>query len=151
MSRVIVRPALLVAFALAGCGPSEAKLPPLTEVEGVVLLGGQPLPHATVTFNPTQGGLPPNSAATGLTDAKGHFKLAIGGKSGAVPGENIVTVTEGPVPEDARDQEAQAKLAAFQAGLPNRPIPNKYGNTNTSNVRITVTKDQKEYKVELSR
>lgn len=142
---------LLVALALGGCGTSEPKLPPLTEAEGVVLLGGQPLPNASVTFNPTAAGLPAGAAATAVTDANGRFKLAVGGKPGAVPGEAIVTVGEGPAPEDVRDQDAQGKLAAFQAGLKNRPIPGKYGNTNTSKVLVTVTKDQKEYKVELSR
>ena len=154
MRRAIVGPTVFLAVlacAFAGCGSSEPKLPDLTEVEGVVLLGGEPLPNATVTFNPTAAGLPANAAASGVTGPDGRFKLAVGAKPGAVPGENIVTVIEGPVPEDARDQEGQAKLAEFQAKLPNRPIPGKYRNTNSSNVRITVTKGQKEYKIELTR
>ena len=68
-----------------------------------------------------------------------------------MPGENIVTVTEGPVPEDARGAESQAKEAAFLAKRKYRPIPKKYANTNQSDIRITVTTEQKEYKIELAR
>ena len=38
---------MLFALAAAGCGPVR---PPVTEVEGVVLLNGQPLPDAEVEF-----------------------------------------------------------------------------------------------------
>ena len=54
-------------------------------------------------------------------------------------------------PEDLRGEDGQAKLVAFQAGLKNRPIPAQYANPNKSPVRVTVTKDQKEYKIELTR
>jgi len=148
MIRAIV--IVTLVLALTGCG-SEVTLPPPTEVEGVVLLGGQPLPNATVSFHPTQSRLPANSTATGVTDAQGRFKLTVGNKPGAIPGENIVTVTEGPVPEEMRGQDAQAKLAAFQAEKKNRPIPKQYGNAATSSVRVTVTNEQKEYKIELNR
>lgn len=148
MIRAIVIATLVLA--LIGCG-GEATLPSLTEAEGVVLLGGQPLPNATVSFHPTQSRLPANATATGVTDAQGRFKLTVGNKPGAIPGEHIVTVMEGPVPEEMRGQEAQAKLATFQVGRKNRPIPKQYGNAATSSVRVTVTSEQKEYKIELNR
>lgn len=135
---------LALVLASGGCGKTAPAPAERTEAGGVVLLGGQPLPNATVTFTPAAAGASAD-AATAVTDANGRFKLM------ARPGAAVVTVTEGPVPDDLRDQDAQAKLAAFQAGLPNRPIPGKYGNTNTSKVLVTVTKDQKEYKVDLSR
>lgn len=136
-------------LALAGCG--ESKLPELTEVEGSVFLGGQPLPHVQITFNPTQSGLPANSIGIGTTDDMGKFKLTTAGKDGAVPGEHIITIVEGPPPEDVRGEEGQTKMARYQASLKNRPIPAKYATISKSDYKITVTKDQKEYKVELSR
>jgi hypothetical protein len=147
----MIRVMTVLAFVLALSVCSGQTLPQLTEADGVVLLGGQPLPHATISFHPTLSGLPANATATALTDDQGRFKLSVGGKPGAVPGENIVTVVEGPVPEDLRDPNAQTELTAFQAKRKNRPIPKQYANTNTSGVRVTVTKDQKEYKVELNR
>jgi hypothetical protein len=140
-----------VALVFTGCGPSDSKLPPLTEVEGVVLLGGQPLPNAMVKFHSTQPKLPANAIAMGVTDSAGKFRLSIGATPGAVPGDNIVTVTEGPLPEDARGPDAQDKQVAFYAKLPNRPIPDKYSKPTNSPVRVTVTTEQKEYKIELAR
>ncbi len=135
---------------LAGCG-GGAKLPPLTDVEGIVLLGGQPLPHALVTFNPTADGLPGGAMATAITDEKGKFTLTTAGKPGAVPGEHIVTVVDEPPPDETRGEDAQEKLNKFRAGLKNRPIPTKYGAVNKSDAKVTVKTDQKEYKIELTR
>ena len=143
----ITLPLILV---LAGCG-GGSKIPELTEVEGVVLLDGEPLPHAKISFNPTGSGLPTNSFGTAITDEAGKFKLATSGKAGAFPGEHLVTVVEGPPPNDVRGEAGQTKLAEFQASLKNRPIPTKYKDVNTSGTKITVKTDQKEYKVELSR
>jgi hypothetical protein len=145
---IAVLPLMLV---LAGCGGGEPGLPELTEAEGTVLLGGQPLPFAKITFNPTKSGLPANSIGIGVTDEAGKFKLITAGKAGAVPGEHVITIGEGPPPEDVRGQESQDKMTQYLTSLKNRPIPSKYENVNKSNAKITVTKDQKEYKVELSR
>ena len=139
-----------VLLASAGCG-GQASLPKLTPVEGVVTLGGQPLPHALITFNPTQSGLPANSAGAAVTDEKGRFTLTTAGKPGAVPGEHVITVVEGPPPEDARGEDAQARLTQFNAGLKNRPIPPKYGAVNKSDYKVTVKADQKDYTIDLSR
>jgi hypothetical protein len=142
--------ALPLILSLGGCS-GEPKLPDLTEVEGQLFLGGQPLPHAKITFNPTKSGLPANSIGIGMTDEMGKFKLSTAGQPGAVPGEHVVTVVEGPPPEDVRGDEGQARMAKYQAGLKNRPIPAKYGAVNQSEARITVSTDKKEYKIELNR
>jgi hypothetical protein len=141
----------LTALALAGCGGDGGKVPPLAEAEVLVLLGGQPLPNAQVTFSPTGAGLAANVQATGVTDDGGRCKLTTGGKPGVALGESVVTVAEAPTPESLRGEDAQEKLAQHRAGLKNRPIPPKYATTGKSDIRVTVTKDQKEYKVELSR
>jgi hypothetical protein len=126
-------------------------LPDLVPVEGTLLLGGQPLPNAQITFTPTASGLPGDATATAVTDDTGHFKLTTGGKPGAVPGEHVVTVIEGPTPEDLRGDDAQDKAAKFQKGLKNRPIPAKYASAAKSDVKVTVAKDKGDYKVELTR
>jgi hypothetical protein len=137
----------LLLLAPVGCAK---KVPELTVVEGVVSLGGQPLPHALVAFNPTGSDLPPDSVGTAVTDGEGKFKLTTAGKPGAVPGEHVITVVEGPPPEDTRGEDAQEKLSKFRASLKNRPIPPKYTNVNKSDAKITVKTDQKDYKIELN-
>jgi hypothetical protein len=141
----------LTALALAGCGGAGDRLPPLAEAEAVVLLAGQPLPNAQVTFSPTGAGVAANAQATGVTDDGGRCKLTTGGKPGVALGESVVTVAEAPTPEGLRGEGDQEKLAQFRAGLKNRPIPSKYATPGSSGVRVTVTKDQKEYRIELSR
>jgi hypothetical protein len=142
---------LPLLVAVTGCTAGEPSLPELTPVEGKLLLDGQPLPYAKVMFNPVAGGLPANSAGTGQTDEKGQFTLTTAGKPGAVPGDHVVTIVEGPPPNDTRGGDAQEKLAQYQAGLKNRPIPVKFGSINTSNARLTITKDKTAYTVDLQR
>jgi hypothetical protein len=141
-------PLVLVA---AGCGSGESSLPALTDVEGVVLLGGQPLPFAKVQFNPTKPGLPANSVGIAVTDEAGRFKLMTAGKPGAIPGEHVVTVVEGPPPADARGPDSQDAQIKYQAGLKNRPIPGRYGAVNTSDARVTVETGKKDYTVDLKK
>jgi hypothetical protein len=147
LAAILVLPVCLAALGCSG----EPKLPDLTEVEGTVLLGGKPLPHARVTFNPTRGGLPANSIGIAVTDEHGKFQLTTAGKTGAVAGEHVVTVVEGPPPENVRGEDAQEKMAAYKASLINRPIPAKYGNVNQSDAKVTVTTDTKDYRIDLSR
>jgi hypothetical protein len=149
LTRILTAIVVASGLTLAGCSDG-ARSPTLTEATGVVLLGGQPLPNAQVTFLPTAPGLGANVQATGVTDEKGHFTLTTGGKAGAAVGENLVTVAEGPIPEELRREEAQDKLARFRSTLKNRPIPEKYGSA-TSGIKVNVTKDQKEYRIELTR
>ena len=134
----------------AACSNQPKALEP-TDVEGVVLLNGEPLPHAKIAFNPAKGGLPSSSIGFGITDEAGKFKLSTGGKDGAIPGEHIVTIVEGPPPKDVRGEAGQEKMTEYQAGLKNRPIPSNYGDVNKSNIKVTVKTDQKEYKIELNR
>lgn len=56
----------LCLILLAGCGGGRSDL---GHVHGVVLLAGQPLPDATVVFQPDAGG----PASFGRTDAEGRY------------------------------------------------------------------------------
>jgi hypothetical protein len=150
LRRIPSAAALAVALALAGCSKSS---PDLVTVEGEVLLNGQPLPNATVTFVPMIEGFGAEYMASGVSDEKGHFKVVCPGKNGAPVGENRVTVTNPSPPEGARGQSAaaQAKAAAFFASLKNRPIPRQYTTVVSTPLVINVTASQAEYRLELQR
>lgn len=140
----------LAAGLVAGCAGKVAA-PEVTPAEGVVTLNGQPLPNARVTFTPTAAGLNGRAIATGVTDDQGRYQLTCDGKSGAAAGENSVTVTEGPAPEDVRGDEGQTKSREFAAKLKNRPIPPEYANVTKSPLKVTVKAGQKDYPLELKR
>jgi hypothetical protein len=141
--------AALAAAAGAGC---QKQPPPIVEVEGVVTLAGKPLAKAEVRFYPKIefGG---EYIASGETDAEGRFKLTCMGRPGACACENLVTVTEAPLPEDMRGPsgEAQTRASRFRQSLKNRPIPDRYANLAQSPLKVTVSADRKEYNLELTR
>jgi hypothetical protein len=69
---------------IAGCGDAK-----LGQVSGTVTLDGEPLPRATVEFQPTTG-----SPSYGITDDSGRYRLIyLRNKPGALIGEHIVRVT----------------------------------------------------------
>lgn len=115
-----------LAVAAGGCAP---KPPAIVAVEGTVTLDGAPLPFAHVEFVPDlkQFGAEYNSSA--VTDEKGHFVLvcATNQQPGAAVATHKVLIAE-HTPDDMRGMsaDAQAKLAAYQAKLKNRPIPDAY-------------------------
>jgi hypothetical protein len=79
----------LFAITLLGCG-GASDTPELAPVEGTVTLDGQPLPDATVWFNPVEEG----RTSTGRTDAQGHFVLSYAPeKPGAMIGQHNVRIT----------------------------------------------------------
>ncbi len=133
---------------LAGCGSSK---PELTEVNGVVLLGGNPLPNAEITLIPVAGAEPDKASLIAVTDDHGKFQITTNGKPGAAPGDYLVIVAEGPMPEELRDENLQDKASNYRATQKNRPIPAKYSSAAKSDLKMTISKDQKDYKLELSR
>ena len=77
-------PILIIAVCL-GCGGG----PELGEVTGRVTLDGQPVPGATVTFQPTDGRQP----STGETNENGEYTLVFTEKqAGALVGEHTVAI-----------------------------------------------------------
>ena len=71
-----------------GCGSGG---PELAEVTGTVTLDGNPVPNATVIFNPTTEG---GTNSMGKTDAQGNYRLEFTqDKKGALIGEHTVQIT----------------------------------------------------------
>lgn len=143
----------VAALTLTGCGGDTHSKPDVTEAEVVVFLNNQPLPGAQVTLTPSDSKYGSGSIATGITDAQGRAKLTCGNMPGACLGTNRVGVTEAS-PTEARSDDpdlAQKKAAEARAGLKNRPIPEKYANVIQSGLMVEITKEKKEYKLELTR
>jgi hypothetical protein len=148
LQNVIAFSALVVA--IAGCQSSP---PPIVEVEGVVMLDGKPLPLALVQFYPMHEGLSGLYIGSAVTDDQGRFKLTCNGQTGACACENKITITEGPLPDDARGMSAASQLKAskYLAALKNRPIPPKYANLVNSDLSVKVVPGTKEYNLDITR
>lgn len=144
----------LAAVVFPGCGEGR---PDTAPVSGRVLLNGEPVPDASVTFIPEGG-----RSANGVTDAQGQFQLTTFQEGdGAILGEHTVTVTPlaGDVPEEIPDdysytdsgQNGSGKNnGSGQAGGPS-PIPSRYADPATSNLTFTVEAGGKnEFDVELT-
>ena len=111
---------LLLLFS--GCsGPNAAS------VSGSVTLDGQPLTTGMVSFYPAGDGTP----ATGSIDSSGNYSLSTGTDIGLAPGKYIAIVVATKDPPQLYDKTG--------AEIPPIPItPAKYGNTNTSDLRVEV-------------
>lgn len=87
------RIATAVALAtIVGCGGEF----PIAPVAGVVTLDGEPLPEASVYFQPQRRGDDPivGPASQGVTDSEGRFTLStVHGQAGAVVGRHSVSVS----------------------------------------------------------
>lgn len=143
---------LVVCLLVAGCAKAPPKL--VGKVSGVVKINGAPLPKAEVTFIPMTPGLDGNYMATAITDENGVYELAFpDGKPGGVVGENLVTVSEGPMPEEFRGQDGDSQEAAgkYLESLANRPIPDSYGLSSQTSLKVNVVEGQESYPLELSR
>lgn len=76
-------------IVVAGCGGSGDR-PALGRVHGRVTLGGKPLAHAGIAFQPKTNG----RESFGTTDANGEYELTyLGQVKGAGLGENSVRIT----------------------------------------------------------
>jgi hypothetical protein len=133
---------------LAGC---SAKPPQITVVEGVILLEGEPLPLAQVQFIPELQHFGAEYNASAVTDDQGRFKMKChkNGEPGAVVGWNRVVVTD-YAPPDLR-RKSQEERADYYLELKNRPIPDTYASVGKTPLRIEVSADQSDYRLELKR
>jgi len=102
----------VACFSLTGCSDGG---PEMSKVEGVVLLDGEPLPEAMVTFEPSRG-----RSSAGRTDAEGKFTLQYSStREGAVVGEHVVRIST---------YEPQRLMGPGEGLTPLKPelVPTKY-------------------------
>lgn len=135
--------------SVIGCGGAPAG-PKLYAVKGKVTVEGQPLPNATVTFQPESG-----PVATGVTNASGEFTLKTGTSEGAVAGTHRVAIvaTSGervmdnpnPTPDDL------AALSSSNKPLPEPKslIPERYSKFETSQLTATVSENPSQNEIAL--
>ena len=92
------------AFCLVGCGGPDH--PEVGRVSGVVTLDGQPLPEATVMFQPENG-----RASVATTDSAGKYSLTyLDGVPGAKLGPHTVIIRTEIPGEDGQPPIAKEKL-----------------------------------------
>jgi len=125
---------LLFAVVIGGCARKPD--PVLVPASGVVTLDGKPLAHVLVRFSPTERGISAAWISEGTTDNEGRYELVSPMGPGAVTGTHRVTVSEGGVPEEIRDD--QGKVAAWLGKLAGRPLPGRYGTIATSPLEVAV-------------
>jgi hypothetical protein len=125
--------AAFIVAAVGGCKKGPAT-PALVEVEGTIRLDGQPLKHVTVTFSPVER---PQRTAIGVTDDSGHYRLTCEGKPGACPGEHLVTIREGPLPQNI--SKSKSDVTKYIESLGGRPLPRKYMNLVDTPLTANVT------------
>jgi hypothetical protein len=90
LTRLLV--GVAVVSMMIGCGGSERFAP----VSGKVTLNGNPLAHATVSFQPfaKTGSIEAGEGSTGKTNEKGEFTLSSStGKRGALLGKHGVSIS----------------------------------------------------------
>ncbi len=132
--RIFLACALATCVSVVGCSSSSDDRPETVPAEGVVTYKGQPLADATVTLTPVGG----KYAASGKTDAEGHFTLrAFADKEGVVPGEYRVAIQKR---EEGVDVGADAGPEAYKSKsqVAKSLIPEKYANPNTSGLSVTI-------------
>lgn len=79
----------LVSAVVVGCGGAPDDAPALVSATGTILMDGEPLADASVSFSPVSG----DRGASGRTDAEGKFILSYGGSDGCPLGEHTVSVS----------------------------------------------------------
>lgn len=131
---------LAVLLLAAGCGGKGPDRPPTHAAGGTVLLEGQPVAGAHVTYQLVSD---PSRIAYGTTDDKGAFSLTtFEAGDGAVAGDYLVKVMK-------LESAPAADQGNIPPGGPTAPppapkslIPPRYAKFETSDLKATVAADQ---------
>ncbi|RMG00044.1 MAG: hypothetical protein D6741_07465 [Planctomycetota bacterium] len=145
-------------FAIVGC--ESKKTLPTVPVTGQILLDGQPLEGATVTFHPVER--EGRYSANGKTDAEGKFTLtmvgvpaeeyAVPAGSGVLPGEYYVGIIKNEA-ENSMEGLSDDEIEEMEAAQGDNPyaednikhiVPPKYNQPRRSGIKVTVTEGQTE-------
>ncbi len=142
---------LLAMVAAPGCKRSP---PPLAKAAGVVFLDGKPLPRASIMLFPTFKGFGSSVIAVATSDEQGRFALECAVGQGVCAGTYKATVSEAPVPPEmmrSKSTDSATKISQFYAELPNRPIPEQYGDLSSTPLQMEIVRGQESYELKLER
>lgn len=147
MGRLFIATIIGLTALVLGCTGASTEVP----VSGKLLLNGQPIENVLVRFHPAATPDDEKAIASGVTDSEGQFVLAFNqGKSkGASVGVNIVTLAEGPIPEDVLNSETPLAVESFRAGLKHRPLPVVFERHVDSTLKVEVKVGQSKYDLEI--
>ena len=138
---------LFTLTTLVGCGSSKDHFEYIP-VRGSVMLDGKPLPMKSVILFPEEGtsGL----GSKGLTNDDGSLELdaVVGGATkvikGAVPGSYRVMVLDFQI-----DPGSDEGLQQVQTDRPAAKVPSIYSSSDTTPLRLEVTRDMQDVVLEL--
>lgn len=134
-----------------GCSPAsqmDYSKAGLVSAGGQVMLDGQPLPNAVITFENADG-----QFSYGLTDSDGWFDLQFDSKiTGVTSGEKVVRISttrkilglnsEDEGGDDAGERNSRRRRSAIKERVP--PTYNQ-----KSQLRVTVTESRSDYRFDL--
>jgi len=107
---------------LVGCSPTPEDQPDTAEVIGMVILDGEPVPGAVVTFAPETG-----RPSTGITDNAGRFELIYNKDTkGAKIGKHTVRISTQRYIENADGSTTEQQ----------ETIPEKYNAGSTLTIEV---------------
>ena len=144
--RTAIAACLVLLATLAGCGPSDGKIP----ISGVVLVDGAPLPQANLAFVGNSGG----GFATCSTDELGKFSVR------AYPGLNKVSVAAldnsgadewADIDEEEMLAGTPEEMAAAEKNMPMPLVAQKYFNADTSGLEVTVEAGMDDITIEVTK
>lgn len=136
--RLLSSVATILAILLLGCSSAD----PLVPVYGLVVIDGEPLSGASVTFYPASGGV----CSVATTDISGRFSLRTqDGRLGAVAGSHQVAVAH---PEDIPASAPAGVALGLQtvayrvAEEPAEIVPQRYTGLGTSGLTVEVLSEE---------
>lgn len=133
----------LVFFTVVlGCGSSG---PALYEVTGKVTYQGDPVPGATITFQPERG-----RTSVGVTDDAGNYFLRYTkDRNGAIPGKHKVFLSFDTRPSDEAAEKAFVLGELTQVHPKQAEIREQFGPSSKEPIRKEVTKNWQVINIEL--
>ena len=127
----------LMTLTVVGCSGAPDDGPDLVPVTGKVLLDGEPLEGAPVTFSPESG----NRGAAGSTNAQGIFELGYAGKPGSPLGKQKVSIST--------RREIQDEFGGA-IGMEPETIPTQYNGPQTTLTADVTADGQNEFVFDLT-
>jgi len=149
----------VLASTFTGCG---YRRPPQVKTSGTVSLDGEPVAEASLTFIPDSG-----RPAMAVTNADGEFQVSsFGGNDGLPAGSyRVIAVKEKLKERFQKQYEKQVARAKAEAEPGEEPeevelefgdsayeneLPEKYAELDTTDINVTITKQQEPLAISLT-